>query len=55
MPLTVDRLGALWLSYSYWTSDTSYQGQFPDRYHHRAVIVSATAGRREAGGDRGFR
>lgn len=42
--LTVDRLGALWLSYSYWTSDTSYQGQFPDRYHHRAVIVSRDGG-----------
>jgi hypothetical protein len=38
--LTVDRVGDLWLSYSYWTNDKSYQGQFPGRYHHRAVIVS---------------
>ncbi len=42
--LTVDRLGDLWLSYSYWTNDESYQGQFPDRYHHRAVLVSRDGG-----------
>ncbi len=42
--LTVDRLGDLWLSYSYWTNDEGYQGQFPGRYHHRAVIVSRDSG-----------
>ncbi len=44
--LTVDRLGALYLSYSYWTSDTTYQDQFPDRYHHCAVVVSRDGGQR---------
>lgn len=43
--LTVDRLGDLFLSYSYWTQD-AYQEQFPDRYHHRAVLVSRDGGRR---------
>ncbi|MGD9495473.1 MAG: BNR-4 repeat-containing protein [Armatimonadota bacterium] len=42
--LTVDRVGALYLSYSYWTSDTTYQDQFPERYHHRAVVVSRDGG-----------
>ena len=42
--LTIDRLGDLWLSYSYLTSDSTYQGQFPDLYHNRAVIVSRDAG-----------
>ncbi len=42
--LTVDRLGALYLSYSYFTSDTTYQSQFPDRYSHRAVVVSRDGG-----------
>ena len=44
--LTVDRLGALYLSYSYWTSDETYQSQFPGRYHHRAVLVSRDGGER---------
>ncbi|MGI5818702.1 MAG: BNR-4 repeat-containing protein [Armatimonadota bacterium] len=42
--LTIDRLGDLWVSYSYWTSDETYQDHFPDRYHHRAVIVSRDGG-----------
>ncbi|MGC9316636.1 MAG: BNR-4 repeat-containing protein [Armatimonadota bacterium] len=42
--LTVDRLGDLWLSYSYWTNDETYQSHFPDRYHHRAVLVSRDGG-----------
>jgi len=42
--LTVDRRGRLFLSYSYWTSDTSYQSEFPDRYHNRAVVLSTDAG-----------
>ncbi len=43
--LTIDRRGRLFLSYSYWTSDQSYQSDFPDRYHHRAVLVSNDGGR----------
>ncbi len=42
--LTIDRLGDLWLSYSYLTSNQTYQGQFPHQYHHRAVIVSRDGG-----------
>jgi hypothetical protein len=42
--LTVDRLGDLWLSYSYYTSDDSYQSRFQDLYNHRAVIVSRDGG-----------
>lgn len=42
--LTVDRLGALYLSYSYWTDDETYQGMFPDRYHNPAVITSRDGG-----------
>ncbi len=42
--LTVDRVGGLWMSYSYWTSDESYQGQFPNQYHNRAVLVSRDGG-----------
>jgi len=38
--LTVDRRGALYLSYNHWTSDTTYQGDFPDRHHHRALLTS---------------
>ena len=43
--LTVDRQGRLFLSYNHWTSDTTYQGDFPERYHHRAVIMSADGGK----------
>jgi hypothetical protein len=43
--LTIDRRGRLYLSYSYWTNDESYQNDFPDRYHHRAVLVSKDAGK----------
>ncbi len=42
--LTVDRAGRLYLSYNHWTSDTTYQGDFPDRYHHRAVLFSKDQG-----------
>lgn len=42
--LTIDRLGALYLSYSYWTNDETYQSMFPDRYHHCAVITSRDGG-----------
>jgi hypothetical protein len=42
--LTIDRLGRLFLSYNHWTSDLTYQNEFPDRYHHRAVLVSKDAG-----------
>ena len=44
--LTVDRLGRLYLSYSHWTSDTTYQDEFPGRYEHRAVVVSHDGGAR---------
>jgi len=43
--LTIDRTGRLYLSYSYWTSDTTYQSDFPDRYHNNAVLVSKDAGK----------
>lgn len=43
--LTIDRAGSLYLSYSYWTDDTTYQDDFPDRYHHRAVVTSHDGGR----------
>lgn len=39
--LTIDRRGRLFLSYSYWTSDTTYQDDFPERYHNRALLMSA--------------
>ncbi len=38
--LTVDRIGNLYLSYSYWTSTKSYQDDFPEYFHNRAVLVS---------------
>jgi len=44
--LTVDRVGRLYLSYSHWTSETTYQGEFPGRYEHRAVVVSKDGGAR---------
>jgi Neuraminidase (sialidase) len=43
--LTTDRQGRLFLSYSYWTSDETYQGDFPDRHHNRAVVTSADGGK----------
>lgn len=43
--LTVDRAGRLYLSYSYWADDETYQSDFPDRYHFRAVLTSADHGK----------
>lgn len=43
--LTIDRRGRLYLSYNHWTSNESYQNEFPGRYTHRAVITSADGGR----------
>ncbi len=42
--LTIDRVGNLYLSYSYWTSETNYQGDYPDHYHNRTVLMSADRG-----------
>lgn len=42
--LTIDRVGNLYLSYSYWTSDHTYQPDFPQHFHNRAVIVSKDQG-----------
>lgn len=42
--LTIDRRGRLYLSYSYLTADTSYQSDFPDRYHNRALLTSKDGG-----------
>ncbi len=42
--LTVDRLGDLWLSYAYLTSDESYQAMFPNVYNHPATLVSRDGG-----------
>ena len=42
--LTVDRLGNLYLSYSYWTSDVTYQADYPEHYHNRAIQVSRDRG-----------
>ncbi len=42
--LTIDRRGWLYLSYNHWTSDTSYQKDYPERYHNRAVLVSQDYG-----------
>ena len=41
---TVDRAGNLYLSYSHWTSDNTYQDDFPGRYEHMAVVVSRDGG-----------
>jgi hypothetical protein len=43
--LTIDRAGDLYLSYSYWTSDNTYQDDFPGRYEHMAVVTSKDGGR----------
>ncbi|MFP3904849.1 MAG: BNR-4 repeat-containing protein [Armatimonadota bacterium] len=42
--LTIDRRGNLYLSYSYWTSHHTYQPDFPQHFHNRAVIVSKDQG-----------
>jgi hypothetical protein len=42
--LTIDRRGRLFLSYSYWTSDTTYQSDFPYRYNHPAIVMSDDGG-----------
>ncbi|MBM4049561.1 MAG: hypothetical protein FJ279_31080, partial [Planctomycetes bacterium] len=42
--LTIDRRGRLYLSYNHWTSDETYQNEFPERHHHRAVLVSKDSG-----------
>jgi len=42
--LTIDRAGNLYLSYSYWTSDNTYQDDFPGRYEHNAVVTSKDSG-----------
>lgn len=42
--LTLDRRGRLFLSYSYYTADTTYQDDYPELYHHAAVITSADGG-----------
>ncbi|MDH7571580.1 MAG: BNR-4 repeat-containing protein, partial [Armatimonadota bacterium] len=42
--LSIDRTGRLFLSYSYYSGEPSYQEEFPDRYHHQAVMLSADGG-----------
>jgi len=42
--LTIDRRGGLWLSYCYYTADTTYQDDFPEQHSHRAVMVSKDGG-----------
>ena len=43
--LTIDRRGGLWLSYCYYTADTTYQDDFPEQHSHRAVMCSRDGGR----------
>ncbi len=43
--LTIDRSGNLYLSYNHWTSDLTYQDDFPDKYHHRAIVTSRDGGK----------
>jgi hypothetical protein len=43
--LTVDRLGNLYLSYSYWTDDQAYQNDYPETLHNRAIQVSKDGGK----------
>ena len=43
--LTVDRLGNLYLSYSYWTNSLTYQSDYPEHYHNRAIQMSKDGGR----------
>lgn len=42
--LTVDRKGNLYLSYSYYTSDLTYQNEYPEHYHNCAIQVSRDKG-----------
>lgn len=42
--LTIDRRDRLFLSYNHWTSEKMYRHDFPERYHHRAVITSTDHG-----------
>ena len=42
--LTIAPDSSLWLSYSHFTADESYQSQFPELYNHRAVLVSKDRG-----------
>lgn len=42
--LTVDRKGNLYLSYSYYTADVTYQGEFPELYHNNAVQMTRDKG-----------
>ena len=43
--LTIDRRGRLFLSYNHWTSDKVYREDFPERYHHRAIMTSVDRGK----------
>ena len=43
--LTVDRLGNLYLSYSYYTADLTYHNEFPQHYHNRAIQLSRDGGK----------
>ena len=42
--LTIDRRDRLFLSYNHWTSEKTYRNDFPERYHHRAVLTSTDRG-----------
>jgi hypothetical protein len=42
--LTIDRRGRLYLSYSYWSDDKTYQDDFPGRYVNPAVLTSGDGG-----------
>jgi len=42
--LTIDRRGGLYLSYNHWTNHT-YQQDWPDLYHNRAMTTSTDEGR----------
>ena len=42
--LTIDRRGRRFLSYNHWTTDETYREDFPERYHHRAIITSVDRG-----------
>jgi len=43
--LTIDRRGRLFLSYSHWTEDKTYQDDFPGRYNHSAILMSPDGGK----------
>lgn len=43
--LTIDRKSNLYLSYSYYTADTTYQQDYPGLHHNRAVLVSKDRGK----------